>query len=150
MPIRLQLQTDMIAAMKAKATNRLAALRYLMSQIKNREIDAKHELTDDEAIKLLQSEAKRRQEAIKAYQRGRREDLVAKETFELSVIESYLPAQLSDNELVKIIAQVRAANPSADFGTLMRETLKQVAGRAEGGRVAAMLHENKQNSGSAY
>lgn len=140
MSIRSELQTDMIAAMKAKEAQKVAALRYLISQVKNREIDAKHELTDNEAIKLLQSEARRRQEAITAYQRGRREDLVAKETFELSVIESYLPAQLSDEEISAIITQVKGANPEADFGTLMRETLKRVAGRAEGGRIAKILN----------
>ena len=128
----------MIAAMKAQEKNRLGALRYLFSQIKNREIDLKRPLADDEAVKLLQTEAKRRREAIEAYQKGGRQDLVEKESYQLSVIEEYLPKQLSDEELKTIIAEIKSANPSGDFGTLMKATMAKVAGKADGSRVAAL------------
>lgn len=140
MSIRDQIQQTMIAALKAQEKRKLDALRYLFSQIKNREIETKKPLTDGEATKLLQTEAKRRRESIEAYQKGGRQDLVDKEKFELSVIEEYLPKQLSDDELRTMIDEVKAKNPGADFGTLMRETMKQVAGRADGSRVAALLH----------
>jgi len=130
----------MITAMKAQEKNRLEALRYLFSQIKNREIDLKRPLTDEEAVKLLQTEAKRRREAIEAYQKGGRQDLVEKESYQLTVIEEYLPKQLTDGEILVIVSSVKAANSEADFGTLIRETMKIVAGRADGGRVASLIH----------
>ena len=139
MTIRDKIQSQMITAMKAQEKNRLEALRYLFSQIKNREIDLKRPLTDEEAVKLLQTEAKRRREAIEAYQKGGRQDLVEKESYQLTVIEEYLPKQLTDGEILVIVSSVKAANSEADFGTLIRETMKIVAGRADGGRVASLL-----------
>lgn len=129
----------MTAALRAGDKPRLEAVRYLFSQIKNREIDLKRPLTDEEAIKLLQTEAKRRKEAIEAYQKGGRQDLVEKEGYQLSIIEEYLPKQLTDEEILAIVSSVKAVNPGAEFGTLIRETMKQAAGRADGGRVAALL-----------
>lgn len=137
--IRTQIQSDMTAAMKVRDQRRLDALRYLLSQIKNREIDLKHELTDEEATKLLTTEAKRRRESIDAYQKGRRKDLEEKERYELSVIEEYLPKQLTDDELRVIIASVKTENPGAEFGTLMRKIMNRVVGRAEGARIAVLL-----------
>ena len=129
----------MTTAMKTRDQKRLDALRYLLAQIKNREIDLKHELTDDEATKLLQSEAKRRRESIDAYQKGGREDLEEKERYELLVIEEFLPKQLSDKEILAIIESIKSENPGADFGTLMKTAMTKAAGRADGSRVARML-----------
>ena len=129
----------MITAMKAQEKNRLEALRYLFSQIKNREIDLKRPLADDEAVKLLQTEAKRRKEAIEAYQKGGRQDLTDKEQYELTIIEEFLPKQLTDEEILAIVSSVKMANSGADFGSLMKQTMNQVAGRAEGLRVSEVL-----------
>ena len=129
----------MITAMKAQEKNRLEALRYLFSQIKNREIDLKHPLADDEAVKLLQTEAKRRKEAIEAYQTGGRQDLVEKESYQLLVISEYLPKQLTDEEILTIVSSVKMANSGADLVSLMKQTMNQVAGRAEGLRVSEVL-----------
>lgn len=142
MTIRDQIQSRMIAALKAGDKSKTAALRFLYSQIKNSEIDAKHSLTDEETIKLLATEAKRRRESIEAYQKGGRPDLVEKEKYELSVIEEYLPKQLTDEELKAIITEVKSANPNGDFGTLMKAVMARVAGRAEGGKVAMLLKQN--------
>lgn len=134
-----QIQSGMTAAMKARDQRRLDALRYLLSQIKNREIDVKHELTDDEATKLLQTEAKRRRESIDAYQKGGRKDLEEKERYELSVIEEFLPKQLSDEEILALILEVKSTNPNADFGMLMRTIMSKIGGQTDGARVAKML-----------
>lgn len=139
MSIRDQIQQNMTAALKAQEKERLAAFRYLFSQIRYKEIETKKPLMDDEVIKLLGAEAKRRRESIEAYQKGGRKDLVDKEKFELSVIEEYLPKQLSDDELKTIIAEVKSANPNGDFGTLMKVTMAKVSGRADGGRVAGLI-----------
>ena len=139
MAIRDQIQQNMTAALKAQEKERLDALRYLFSQIKYREIEMKRPLPDDELIKLLGTEAKRRRESIEAYKKGGRDDLVKKEQFELSVIEEYLPKQLSDEELKAMISEVKSANPDADFGTLMKAAMAKISGRADGGRVATFL-----------
>lgn len=139
MTIRDQIQQNMTAALKAQEKEKLDALRYLYAQIKNKEIETKQPLTDEEATKLLGTEAKRRRESIEAYKKGGRQDLVDKETFELSVIEEYLPKQLSDEELNAIVEEVKSANSSGDFGTLMKAAMAKVAWKADGGRVAALL-----------
>ncbi|MBI2309502.1 GatB/YqeY domain-containing protein [Candidatus Collierbacteria bacterium] len=139
MNIRGQIQTEVISSLKNRDQKRLDAFRFLFSQIKNKEIDAKRELTDEEAIKLLQGEAKKRKESIAAYIRGGRQDLADKEQYELSIIEEYLPKQLTDEEVKAIIAEVKATSPGGDFGTLMKATMAKVAGRADGARIAAVL-----------
>lgn len=139
MSIRGQIQAQITASLKNRDQKRLDAFRFLFSQIKNKEIDAKRELTDEEAVKLLQGEAKKRRESIAAYRQGRRQDLADKEQYELSVIEEFLPKQLTDEELKAIIEDVRSQNPGGDFGTLMKTVMIKAAGRAEGGKVAEIL-----------
>ena len=139
MNIRSQVQSQIVINLKSRDQKRLDTFRFLFSQIKNKEIDAKRELTDEEAVKLLQGEAKKRRESITAYQQGGRQDLVENESYQLSVIEEYLPKQLTDEEIKAIIDEVKSANPSGDFGTIMKTVMIKVAGRAEGGRVAGML-----------
>lgn len=141
MNIRGQIQAEVIACLKNRDQKRLEAFRFLLAQIKYREIDAKRELTDEESIKLLQGEAKKRKESIFAYQQGGRKDLADKEQYELSVIEEYLPKQLTDEEIKAIVDEIKATNPNAEFGTLMKETMKQIAGRADGGRVAMLIKQ---------
>lgn len=139
MNIRGQIQTQITTSLKNRDQKRLDAFRFLFSQIKNKEIDAKRELTDEEAVKLLQGEAKKRRESITAYRRGGRNDLADKEQYELSVIEEFLPKQLTDEELKAIIEEVKSQNPGADFGTLMKAVMVKVAGRAEGAEIAALV-----------
>lgn len=142
MSIRGQIQAQITASLKNRDQKRLDAFRFLFSQIKNKEIDAKRELTDEETVKLLQGEAKKRRESITAYSQGGRQDLADKEQYELSVIEEFLPKQLTDEELKIIIEEVKSQNPGADFGTLMKVVMIKVAGRAEGGKIAGLLKNN--------
>jgi uncharacterized protein YqeY len=125
--------------MKSHDQKRLDAFRFLFSQIRYKEIDAKRELTDEETVKLLQGEAKKRRESIAVYQQGGRQDLVEGESYQLSVIEEYLPKQLSDEEIKAIIDEVKSDSPGCDFGSLMKAVMMKVAGRADGSRVAAVL-----------
>jgi len=142
MNIRGQIQSQIVTNMKNRDQKRLDAFRFLFSQIKNKEIDAKRELTDEETVKLLQDEAKKRRESIAVYRQGERQDLADKEQSELAIIEEYLPKQLSDDELKTIISEVKSENPNGDFGTLMRTTMIKVAGRADGKRIAEMVKRN--------
>ena len=139
MNIRGQVQSQIVINLKSRDQKRLDTFRFLFSQIKNKEIDAKRELTDEETVKLLQGEAKKRRESIAAYQKGGRQDLADKEQYELTIIEEYLPKQLTDEEIKAIIDEVKSANPSGDFGTIMKTVMIKVAGRADGGKVAKII-----------
>jgi len=136
--IQETIREQMTTAWKGGDTERRDALRLLLSSFKNAEIDAGHTLTDDETIKVLQKEAKQRRDSIAEYEKASRADLAAKEQTELTVIEEFLPAQLSDDELNalarEVIAEVGASEPG-DVGKVMRPLLERVSGRADGGRV---------------
>ena len=149
--IQETIREQMTAAWKGGDTERRDALRLLLSAFKNAEIDLGHgfarereiehlghTLTDDETTKVLQKEAKQRRDSISQYEKASRNDLAEKERVELVVIEEFLPAQLSDEELAtlarEVIAEVGASAPG-DVGKVMRPLLERVAGRADGNRV---------------
>ncbi|MFH0712618.1 MAG: GatB/YqeY domain-containing protein [Candidatus Jorgensenbacteria bacterium] len=140
-----RLNKDLVVALKARDENKVATLRFLNSAIHNKEIDKRAQtsgggelLTDEETLAVLKNEAKKRKEAIELYDKGGRADLSGKEKSELEIIEEYLPAELGDGELEKIVAEafseVSPAGP-ADFGKVMGVAMKEVGGRASGDRV---------------
>jgi len=144
MPLVQTIRDDMTAAWRAGDTTRRDTLRLLIAALDYARIAAGHELSDDEAVAALQREAKQRRDSIDQYAAGGRSDLVEAEQRELDVITSYLPAALSDEELAEltrsVITEVGASGPS-DLGKVMGPLMKQVAGRAEGGRVNALVRE---------
>jgi uncharacterized protein len=139
-----QLRTDLTAAMKARDETRTRALRMALTSISTEEVSGAiaHELSDDDVIKIIGREAKRRREAAAAFADAGRAEQAAAEQAEEKVLTGYLPAQLEDAELSAIvaaaIAQTGASGP-AGIGQVMRVVTPQVAGRAEGSRVAAMV-----------
>jgi len=142
MALKEQLHTDMVAALKSKDELRLSTLRMALSAITTEEVAGKaaRELSDDEVLKVLAREAKKRREAAEAFASAGRAELAAKERAEGSVLDEYLPAQLGDDELADIVraalAESGASGPQA-MGQVMKVVQPQIAGRAEGGRVAA-------------
>jgi uncharacterized protein YqeY len=142
MPLKEQLHADMVASMKSKDELRLSTLRLALSAITTEEVAGKsaRELSDEEVLKVLAREAKKRREAADAYDTAGRVELAAKERAEGAVLDEYLPAQLSDEEITAIvsaaIATSDASGPQA-MGQVMKVVQPQIAGRAEGGRVAA-------------
>jgi uncharacterized protein len=140
--LKEQLHQDMRAAMKAREETTTATLRMALAAVRNAEVAGKaaRELSDDEVLGVLTKEAKKRREAAEAYDQGGRAELAAQERAELEVLERYLPAQLSDDELAELVAQALA---QGDFrgmpamGPAMKAAQAAVAGRAEGARVAA-------------
>ncbi|MGE0135632.1 MAG: GatB/YqeY domain-containing protein [Dehalococcoidia bacterium] len=135
---------DMTAAWRAGDSRRRDTLRLLIAALDYARIAAGHDLTDQEAIAALQREARQRRDSIEQYRAGGRQDLVDHEEAELAIIASYLPADLTDNELEALvreaIAEAGAAGPG-DVGKVMGPLMKRVAGRAEGGRVNALVRE---------
>lgn len=138
-----QLRTDLTAAMKARDETRTRTLRMALTAITNEEVSGvAHDLTDEEITKILTREAKRRREAATAFAGAGRDDQAKAERAEEEILGSYLPAQLSDDELATLVAAAIAetgASGPAGMGQVMKVLTPQVAGRAEGSRVAAMV-----------
>ena len=138
------LQADLHTAMKARDELRTATLRMVLTAIGNEEVAGKsaRTLSDDEVLKVLGREAKKRREAAEAFRSGGATERADREVAEEQVLSEYLPAQLSDAELEAIVqravAETGASGPQA-MGSVMKVVTPQVAGRAEGGRVAAAV-----------
>ena len=134
-----QVQDDVKAAMKAGDRERVAALRLILSELQKAEKEG-----DDDELAVLRRERKRRHEAATAYREAGRAELAEAEESEAAVIEEYLPAELSDEELAAIvdgaIAETGAESP-ADMGQVMKASMAKVDGRADGGRVSRMVKE---------
>ena len=145
--LKEQLHTDLTAAIKAKDSLTSGTLRMVLSAITNEEVSGKEArvLNDQDMITVLNREAKKRKEAATAYDDAKRPELADKERAELQIIQAYLPAALSDEDLAAIIAgavaEVAASGttgPSA-MGAVMKIVSPQVSGRADGGAVAAAV-----------
>ncbi len=140
--LKERLRGDLTAAMKARDDVRTRTLRMALTSVANEEVAGKaaRDLTDDEVLRIIAREAKRRREAAAAFDAAGRPAQAAAERAEDDVLSGYLPAQLSDQELAvlvaRVIADTGAAGPAA-MGQVMRAVTPLVAGRAEGGRVAA-------------
>jgi uncharacterized protein YqeY len=142
MALREQLNEDIKAAMKARDSERLNALRLLSAAAKQREVDERITLDDAALIAIVEKEIKKRRESIAQYEKGQRQDLADKEKFEISVIEAYLPKQLSQAEVDAIVAEALAstgAKSTADMGKVMGVLKPKLAGKADMGKVSAMV-----------
>jgi uncharacterized protein len=142
--IKDQLRADLTTAMKARDETTTRTLRMTLTSISNEEVSGSvaHDLTDDEVIKILTREAKRRREAAAAFADAGRDEQAAAELAEEQVLAGYLPAQLDDDELGALVAAAIAetgASGPAGIGQVMKAVTPRVAGRAEGGRVAALV-----------
>lgn len=144
MPIVETLRSELTVAMKAGDTRRRDMMRLLLAALGNARIEAQHDLSDDEAIRVLQREAKQRRESIEAYRDGGRDDLVHAEQRELELIDSFLPAPLSEqeaSEMVRsVIAEVGAGGPG-DVGKVMGPLMKRIDGRFDGRRANELVRE---------
>src|SRR5690606_27051897 len=132
MSLKQRLTDDMKAAMKAGEKDRLAVIRLINAAIKQREVDERIEITDAVVLAVLEKMVKQRKDSIAQYEAGNREDLAAVERYELGVIQAYLPAQLSDDELAvevaRAVAESGAAGP-ADMGKVMAVLKPRIQGR---------------------
>jgi len=141
-----QLQADLTTAMKARDELRTATLRMVLTAVKNEEVAGKADraLSDDEVLKVLARESKKRREAAEAYVTGGRQELADRELAEQAVIDTYLPDPLTDEDLDAMVAAAVAeagATSPQQMGAVMKLVTPQVAGRAEGGRVAAAVRK---------
>ena len=142
MSLKIRINDDVKSAMKAKEAQRLSALRLITAAIKQREVDERIELGDADVIAILEKMVKQRRESITQYERAARQDLVDVETFELKLLQGYLPQQLSDaeieTEVAAAIAGAGAAGPK-DMGKVMGVLRPKLAGRADMSKVSAAV-----------
>ena len=137
-----QISQDLVVAQKARDEMTVSTLRLLLSAVYNAKIAKGSELTDEETVKIALKKAKQHKESIDAYEKGQRADLVAKEKAELAVISKYLPKQLTDSEIAKIVDEVIAqsgATSAGDFGKVIGQVMAKVGSQAEGGRVSEIV-----------
>ena len=135
-----RLQAALTTARKAQDKPRTLLLGTILADIKNRKIELRREPTDDDVVDVLRKGIKRRRESIEAYDKGGRADLSAKERAEVTNLEQYLPAQVSDDE-IRIAVRAAIASGAANIGAVMGKVMPQFKGRAEGGAINAIARE---------
>ena len=142
MPLKAQISDDMKPAMRAKDSARLGTIRLLMAAIKQREVDERIVLDDAAIVGVVDKLIKQRKDSITAFQSAGRTDLVDKESAELAVLQAYLPARLSADEITAavgaIVADLGASGPG-DMGKVMAAVKAQLAGKADMGAVSAAV-----------
>lgn len=140
--LRGRLETDLKAAMIARDEMRRDTIRFVLSAVKNAEIDERGPLTPEQDIALLNRMSKRLIEAIDQYDAAGRTDLAERERAQLAIVKGYLPAELSDDELTALVRQVvteTGATTPKDMGKVMPVLIERVAGRADGQRLSTAV-----------
>lgn len=142
MSLREKITEDMKVAMKAREAEKLSAIRLLQAALKQKEVDERIALSDSDVLGIIDKMLKQRRDSIEQYRAGNRPDLVAKEEFEVNVLQAYMPAQLSDAEVIKILDDVIAqtgAQGARDMGKVMSALRPLVAGRADMGKLSGLV-----------
>jgi len=152
MNVKETILADLITAMKAKDSKRLQVLRSLKAKLLEKEIeqrsDGKAELSNEDALAVLTKAAKQRKESIDQYTAGNRLDLVEVEKAELEIIESYLPAPMSEDEIIELIdTQINkvGATGMQDIGNIMGPIMGQLKGKADGSLVNKLVKQRLEN-----
>lgn len=142
--IKGQIQEDMKTAMRSQDKERLAAIRLILAAIKQREVDERIELTDEHVLAILDKMLKQRRESIAQFEAANRQDLADKEKAEIVVIQAYLPAQLSETEIISMIKatiQETGAASAKDMGKVMAILKPKLQGRADIAKVSGQIKE---------
>ena len=142
MSLKTRITDDMKAAMKAKETARLGAIRLLLAAMKQREVDERIELDDAGIVAVIEKMLKQRKDSISQYEAAKRQDLADAEKFEVEVLSAYMPAGLSATEIEAVVAAAIAASGAkgpADMGKVMAIVKPKIAGRADMGEVSKLV-----------
>jgi uncharacterized protein YqeY len=135
-----RLQADLNAARKSQDAPRTLVLGTALADAKNRGIELRRDLTDEDVVEVLRKGIKRRRESIDAYTQAKRDDLAATEAAEVRALEAYLPAQAGEDE-IRAAVRAAVAGGAANIGTVMGTVMPQFKGRAEGGTISAIARE---------
>lgn len=142
MSLKAQITEDMKNAMRAKDTVRLGTIRLLQAAIKQREVDERIELDDSNVIAVIEKMLKQRRDSITAYEAANRHDLADVEKFEVTILQTYLPQQFTDDEITAILEKVVVDTGAAgvkDMGKLMAAIKPLVVGRADMGKISGLI-----------
>ena len=141
MSLRNQIQLDITQALKASQVEKLGVLRFLNSQIKDEEIKSgRKELNDQAVVKIITGQVKKIEEGMEFFKKAGRQELVDKNTQEIALLKTYLPTQLSDEELEKEIDQLIKDNPNLPHpGALIGIAVKKLAGQADNKRISSLI-----------
>ncbi len=141
-PLKTRINDDMKAAMKARESSRLAAVRLLLAAMKQKEVDERVELDDAAVLAIIEKMLKQRKDSITQYEAAKRQDLADAEKFEVEVLSAYMPAALSAAEVEAIVAAAVAESGAAgpqDMGKVIALVKPQVAGRADMGEISKLV-----------
>jgi uncharacterized protein len=144
MSLKDKITEDMKTAMRTAQKERLGTIRLILSAIKQREVDERITLDDGQVMTVIEKMIKQRREAIAQFESGGRADLVAKESAEITVLQTYLPAQLSDGEIDALITEAIASTGAAsmkDMGKVVSAVKAKAQGRADMGAVSARIKQ---------
>ena len=139
-----RLSKDMKDAMRAKASDRLSAIRMVISAIKNKQIDEKRELSDEEMLAIVASDVKKRKDAASQFADGGRQDLVEEEEKGIAILTEYLPKQMGEDDVKAIVKEAvtkTGASSMKDMGAVMKAVMPEVKGKADGGLVNRLVKE---------
>ena len=141
-----QIQSDLVAAMKAGDNEKKEALRYLVSAIKKEGIDKgeREDISDDLAMSILKRQVKQLKDSIDQFTKGGRDDLVAAESASLKVVEAYMPAQMSEEEIKEVVLRMKTeigVDDKSKMGMLMGRCMGELKGKADGGVVKKVVEE---------
>ena len=142
MPLKIQITDDMKSAMRSKDSSRLGTIRLLLAAIKQKEVDERIELVDVDIVLIIDKMLKQRRDSIDAFNKADRKDLVEKEEFELKVLQDYMPPQLTEKEVEKMIVDViesSGANSMKDMGAIMNILKPKLAGKANMANVSKKI-----------
>jgi len=137
-----KIRADLTAAMKAQEKDRLSTLRMLQSAIKNEQINTGHELSDEEAMTVIRKAVKQRQDSIEQYTKGNRPELAEKERVEMELLKTYLPPELTDEEIESGVRELIASTgvqSKKDMGKVMKEATARYRGRVDGKKIQEIV-----------
>jgi len=141
MSLQKDIENNLNIALKAKDTVKTGTLRMLKSSLQNKSIELKKDsLDDEEIINIIRKEVKKRQDSITSFKQGDRQDLVEKEEVELKILEEYLPAMMSEENISKIVDEIIASGES-NFGLVMKQVMAKTKGQADGKIVQKLVRK---------
>ncbi|MBV8465937.1 MAG: GatB/YqeY domain-containing protein [Burkholderiales bacterium] len=141
MSLKQRITDDMKNAMREKAAQRLGAIRLLLAAMKQREVDERIELSDEQIVAIVEKEVKKRRDSVTAYEAANRPDLADVEKFEIGVLEAYMPQQADEAEVAAVIDAAVAAHGAtvASMGKIMADVKAKLAGRADMSKMSALV-----------
>ena len=143
-----KIKTDLTAAQKERDELLVSTLRYFLSAVKDREIELRpqgKEIDDVEVVSLIEKQIKQRKESIAEFEKAQRQDLVEKETKEMGILSAYMPAQMSEEEVQKLVDEAvsqSGATTQSDMGKVMAELMPKIKGKADSGLVSRIVKES--------